>query len=121
MSKKVLMIVGDFVENMEVFAPLHTLQTLGFEVHSVCPDKKKGEKVATAVHDFTEYQTYIEKQGHNFELSATFDEIDYKSYDGLWVPGGRAPEYLRLNDKVVEICKYFLESGKPIVAICHGA
>lgn len=120
MTRKILMIVGDYVENMEVFAPLHALQVLGFQVDSVCPNKKKGEKVATAVHDFLGLQTYSEKEGHKFELSATFEEIDPKEYDGIWIPGGRAPEYLRMDENVLNVVKHFIEAGKPIAAICHG-
>ncbi|CDW77388.1 glutamine amidotransferase [Stylonychia lemnae] len=112
---------GDFVENMEIFAPYHCLIVLGFEVHAVCPGKSKGEKVATAVHDFVGFQTYTEKQGHNFELNATFDEIYPSDYAGLWIPGGRAPEYLRMNEKVLDLIRHFQEANKPIAAICHGA
>lgn len=120
MVRKILMLVGDFAENMETFAPYHCLILLGFQVDVVCPNKKKGEKVATAVHDFTEYQTYIEKTGHNFTLTATFDEINPNDYEGLWIPGGRAPEYLRLNHRVIEIVRHFLEANKPLATLCHG-
>ena len=122
MGKKIIMLAGDFSENMEVFAPLQALQMLGYEVATVCPGKKKGDKVSTAVHDFEEWQTYTEKQGHKLTLSASFDEVflNYKEYDGLWIPGGRAPEYLRMNPQILELVKYFNESGKPLAAICHG-
>jgi protease I len=120
MVRKILMLVGDFVENMETFAPYHCLLVLGFQVDVVCPGKKKGDKVATAVHDFTEYQTYLEKTGHNFTLTATFDEIDATEYDGLWIPGGRAPEYLRMDEKVLSIVKHFMETNKPVGTVCHG-
>lgn len=86
----------------------------------MCPNKKKGDKVATAVHDFTEYQTYIEKTGHNFTLTATFDEINPEDYEGLWIPGGRAPEYLRLNHRLIEIVRHFIETNKPLATLCHG-
>lgn len=120
MSKKILMLVGDFVEDYEVMVPFQTLLTLGYTVHAVCPDKSAGESVRTAVHDFEGDQTYSEKPGHNFALNATFSEIDPASYDALVIPGGRAPEYLRLNSSVIEVVKHFAEAGKPIAAICHG-
>ena len=120
-GKKLLMIVGDFVEDYEVMVPFQTLQTVGHTVHAVCPDKKSGESVKTAIHDFVGDQTYSEKPGHNFALNATFDEINPADYDALVIPGGRAPEYIRLNDRVVEIVQHFAEHDKPIAAICHGA
>lgn len=118
--KKILMLVGDFVEDYEVMVPFQALQMVGYAVHAVCPDKKAGDKVRTAVHDFEGDQTYSEKPGHNFTLNATFDEIDPSSYDALVIPGGRAPEYIRLNPRVLEITRYFADGNKPIAAICHG-
>lgn len=119
-AKKILMLVGDFVEDYEVMVPFQTLLTVGHTVHAVCPGKKAGESVRTAVHDFEGDQTYSEKPGHNFPLNATFDEIEAESYDALVLPGGRAPEYLRLNGEVLEIARYFAAANKPIAAICHG-
>lgn len=120
-GKNILMLVGDFVEDYEVMVPFQTLQTVGHTVHAVCPDKQQGETVKTAVHDFVGDQTYAETPGHRFALNATFDEIDAADYDALVIPGGRAPEYLRLNDRVIEIVRHFAEANKPIAAICHGA
>lgn len=120
MSKKILMLVGDFVEDYEVMVPFQALLMVGYQVHAVCPGKKAGEKVRTAVHDFEGDQTYSEKFGHNFALNATFDEIKAEEYDGLVIPGGRAPEYIRLNEQVIAIVKHFAGAGKPIAAICHG-
>jgi protease I len=120
MSKKILMLVGDFVEDYEVMVPFQTLLTVGHTVHAVCPGKQAGQSVRTAVHDFEGDQTYSEKPGHNFTLNATFDDIDVEDYDALVIPGGRAPEYLRLNPRVVEIVKHFAAADKPIAAICHG-
>jgi protease I len=114
------MLVGDFVEDYEVMVPFQALQVLGHTVDAVCPGKKKCDSVRTAIHDFEGDQTYTEKRGHNFALNATFDEIDETSYDALVVPGGRAPEYLRLNPRILEIVRYFDKAGKPIAALCHG-
>ena len=119
-GRQILMLVGDFVEDYEAMVPFQALQAVGHEVHAVCPGRKKGDSVATAVHDFEGDQTYSEKPGHRFSLNASFDEIDPRNYDALVVPGGRAPEYLRLNDRVLEIVRHFDEAGKPIAAICHG-
>jgi len=119
-DKKVLMLCGDYMEDYEVMVPYQTLLALGFSVDTVCPDKSKGATCQTAVHDFEGDQTYTEKRGHNFTLNATFDEIDASSYDGLVVPGGRAPEYLALNDKVLEMVRSFMASSKPVASICHG-
>ena len=118
--KTILMLVGDFVEDYEVMVPFQALQMVGHTVHAVCPDKKAGETVRTAVHDFEGDQTYSEKPGHNFTLNATFDEIDPSTYDALVIPGGRAPEYLRLNPRVLEMTRDFANAQKPIAAICHG-
>lgn len=119
-SKNILMLVGDFVEDYEVMVPFQALQMVGHTVHAVCPNKKSGEKIRTAVHDFEGDQTYSEKPGHNFTLNATFDEIQAASYDALVIPGGRAPEYIRLNQKVIEVTRHFAYANKPIAAICHG-
>ncbi len=119
-SKKILMLVGDFVEDYEAMVPFQILTMVGHTVHTVCPDKKAGETVKTAVHDFIGDQTYAELPGHNFLLTATFNDIKAEDYDALVIPGGRAPEYLRLNPKVIEITKHFNDSNKPIAAICHG-
>ena len=119
-AKKLLFLVGDFVEDYEVMVPFQALAAVGYTVHAVCPDKKAGDIVRTAIHDFEGDQTYTEKRGHNFTLNATFDEIDPADYDGLVLPGGRAPEYIRLNPRVREIARHFMEANKPVAAICHG-
>lgn len=121
MSKKILMIVGDFVEDYEAMVPFQALQAVGHSVDSVCPGKAKGESVRTAIHDFVGDQTYSEKPGHNFAVTADFDAINESDYDALVIPGGRAPEYLRLNDLVIEVVRHFANTNKPIAAICHGA
>lgn len=120
-QKKILMLVGDYVEDYEVMVPFQMLLMVGHEVHAVCPGKKAGETVATAIHDFEGDQTYSEKRGHNFRLNATFEQIDEKSYDALVIPGGRAPEYLRMTPRVLQIVQHFAAAKKPIAAICHGA
>ena len=119
-GKMLLMIVGDFVEDYEVMVPFQALQAVGHEVHAVCPGKKRGDSVATAIHDFEGDQTYSEKPGHGFGLNATFADIDPSDFDALVVPGGRAPEYLRLDENVLDMVRHFDAAGKPIAAICHG-
>jgi len=118
---KILKLCGDFVEDYEVMVPFQALLMAGHVVHAVCPGKKAGDKVRTAVHDFEGDQTYSEKPGHNFALNATFAEAKPASYDALVIPGGRAPEYLRLNRAVLEVVRHFAQERKPIAAICHGA
>ena len=119
-NAKLLLLAGDYVEDYEIMVPFQALQMVGHTVHAVCPGKKKGEQVRTAIHDFEGDQTYTEKRGHNFTLNATFDDINPTHYDALVVPGGRAPEYLRLNLRVLEIVRHFAEANKPIAALCHG-
>lgn len=121
MGKKLLMLVGDYAEDYETMVPFQTLQAVGHTVHAVCPGKKSGDSIATAIHDFEGAQTYSEKRGHNFSLNYDFEQADPDAYDGLVIPGGRAPEYLRLNDRVLEIVRQFNQAGKPIAAVCHGA
>jgi protease I len=120
-QKRILLLAGDYVEDYEVMVPFQALQMVGHTVHAVCPGKKAGEFVRTAIHDFEGDQTYSEKRGHNFTLNASFDEVKTESYDALVIPGGRAPEYLRLNPKVLEIVRHFFEAHKPVAAICHAA
>ena len=120
-AAKLLMLVGDFVEDYEVMVPFQALQMVGHTVDAVCPNKKAGQFVRTAIHDFEGDQTYSEKPGHNFVLNATFADVQVEKYDGLVIPGGRAPEYLRLNEKVLGIVRYFAKADKPIAAICHAA
>ncbi len=120
-AKKILMLVGDYVEDYEVMVPFQALTMLGYQVDAVCPDKKAGEFVRTSIHDFEGDQTYSEKRGHNFTLNADFAAIKTDGYIGLVIPGGRAPEYLRLNEKVLDIVNEFAAANKPIAAICHGA
>ncbi|MEG3765422.1 DJ-1/PfpI family protein [Alteromonas sp. 14N.309.X.WAT.G.H12] len=117
---KILMITGDFVEDYENMVPFQALQACGHDVDAVCPDKKAGQTVKTAIHDFEGDQTYTEKPGHNFALNASFDDVNVDDYDGLYIPGGRAPEYLRLNNKVIAMVKAFFDANKPVSSICHG-
>ncbi len=120
-AKQILMLVGDFVEDYEVMVPFQALQMVGHHVSAVCPDKQAGETVRTAVHDFEGDQTYSEKPGHNFTLNASFATIQVEDYDALVIPGGRAPEYIRLNPAVLDMVRHFDTAGKPIAAVCHGA
>jgi protease I len=119
-AKKILMLVGDFVEDYEAMVPFQMLLMVGHQVHAVCPGRTAGDTVRTAVHDFEGDQTYSEKPGHNFAINADFDGIDPAAYDALVIPGGRAPEYLRLNPRVIEIVRHFAAADKPIASICHG-
>ncbi len=120
-GKKILMLVGDFVEDYEVMVPFQALQMVGHTVHAVCPEKKAGQSCRTAVHDFEGDQTYSEKPGHNFTLNCDFADVKEAGYNALVIPGGRAPEYLRLNARVLEIVRHFMVQEKPVAAICHGA
>lgn len=119
-GKKLLMLVGDFGEDYEIMVPFQALQAVGHTVHAVCPNKKKGDTVKTAIHDFEGDQTYTEKPGHNFALNASFDEVNPADYDALVVAGGRAPEYLRREEGVLDMIRHFFDKNKPVAAICHG-
>lgn len=120
MTKKVLMLCGDFTEDYETMVPFQALSMLGYQVDAVCPDKKAGDTVCTAVHDFLGEQTYTELTGHKFALTADFDAVKTEDYEGLFITGGRAPEYIRLNERVLEIVREFFAANKPVAAICHG-
>lgn len=117
---KILIIAGDFVEDYEIMVPFQALQAMGYTVHAVCPGKKSGDKIKTAVHDFEGDQTYTEKPGHNFILNHSFSKVSLKDYDGLLIPGGRAPEYLSLDKNVLKMVRYFFDTKKPVASICHG-
>lgn len=120
-TRKLLLLAGDFTENYETMVPFQALTMLGYQVDAVCPDKRAGDTVRTAIHDFEGDQTYSEKPGHNFALTYDFDQVNVEDYVGLVIPGGRAPEYLRLNERVIEIVQQFDQARKPIAAVCHGA
>ncbi|HHB79491.1 MAG TPA: DJ-1/PfpI family protein [Saprospiraceae bacterium] len=119
--KRILFLTGDFTEDYETMVPFQMLEMMGYKVHAVCPGKKKGEIVKTAIHDFEGDQTYTEKPGHNFTLNYNFSSVRVKNYAGLVIPGGRAPEYLRLDTNVIKIVQEFFAADKPVAAICHGA
>lgn len=121
MGKKILMLVGDYGEDYEIMVPFQALQMVGHTVDAVCPDRKAGQKIRTAIHDFEGDQTYSEKRGHDFTLNATFADVKAEDYDALVIAGGRGPEYIRLNKKVIDVTRHFAGAGKPIAAICHGA
>ncbi|CEA04569.1 ThiJ/PfpI family protein [Pseudomonas saudimassiliensis] len=120
-TRKLLLLAGDFTEDYETMVPFQALTMLGYQVDAVCPDKRAGDTVRTAIHDFEGDQTYSEKPGHNFALTYDFDQVNVEDYVGLVIPGGRAPEYLRLNERVIEIVRQFDQARKPIAAVCHGA
>lgn len=90
-AKKILFLTGDFAEDYETMVPFQALQAVGHQVDAVCPGKRAGDKIKTAIHDFEGDQTYTEKPGHQFTLNATFDDIDASRYDALAIAGGRAP------------------------------
>ena len=119
-AKQILFLVGDFAEDYEVMVPFQALSMLGYVVHAVCPEKKAGDTIRTAIHDFEGHQTYAEKPGHNFTLNATFAEVAAKDYHALMLTGGRAPEYLRLDPRVIALVQAFAAEDKPIAAICHA-
>ncbi|OZI34587.1 protease [Bordetella genomosp. 10] len=121
MAKKILVLAGDYVEDYELMVPVQALGAVGHVVDVVTPDKKSGDQIRTAIHDFEGDQTYSEKRGHNFTLNADFAGVDSAAYDAVLIPGGRAPEYLRLNDRVLDLVREFARAGKPIAAVCHGA
>jgi len=121
MPKQILVLAGDFVEDYELMVPVQALSALGYVVHVVTPDKRAGDQIRTAIHDFEGDQTYSEKRGHNFTLNASFSNVDSATYEALLLPGGRAPEYLRLNARVLTLIRDFAQAGKPIAAVCHGA
>lgn len=120
-AKKLLLLAGDYVEDYEIMVPFQALLAVGHEVHAVCPGKAAGDHVLTAIHDFEGAQTYSEKPGHRFVLNASFAEVKPEQYDGLVIPGGRAPEYLRTLPGVVALVQHFVRADKPLAAICHGA
>jgi protease I len=121
MARQILMLVGDYAEDYEVMVPFQALQAVGHIVHAVCPGAKAGEKIRTAIHDFEGDRTYSEKRGHNFTLNATFSDVRPQDYDALVIAGGRAPEYLRLDETVLDVVRHFFDEDKPVAAICHGA
>jgi protease I len=120
-AKKILFLVGDYVEDYEVMVPFQALAAVGHLVHAVCPGKKAGDKIATAIHDFEGAQTYSEKRGHDFVLNADFASVTAAGYDALVIPGGRAPEYLRLDEALIRLVRDFMHADKPVAAVCHGA
>ena len=121
MTRKILMLCGDYAEDYETMVPFQALLAVGHTVHAVAPDKSAGDWIHTAIHDFEGAQTYSEKPGHRFTLNFNFSDVRPEAYDALLIPGGRAPEYLRLNARVVEIARHFLATDKPLASVCHGA
>jgi len=119
-AKRILMLVGDFVEDYEAMVPYQILTMVGHTVDTVCPGKRPGDTVKTAVHDFVGDQTDAETPGHRFAVTADFETCKAESYDALVIPGGRAPEYLRLDARVLAVVKHFFATNKPVAAICHG-
>ena len=120
MAKRILMLVGDYVEDYEAMVPFQAMLSVGLSVDTLAPDRKKGDTVPTAIHDFVGDQTYRETPGHNFGITVDFDAVNPADYDGLYIAGGRAPEYTRLNKRILDITRHFFDENKPVAAICHG-
>ena len=119
-GKKILMLVGEFTEEYEIFVFQQAMEAVGHPVHVVCPDKKAGDTIATSLHDFEGHQTYTEKPGHNFQLNKSFDEVVLDDYAAVYAAGGRGPEYIRTDPRVQAMVRHFHDTGKPIFTICHG-
>lgn len=119
-ARKILLLAGDYIEDYDVMVPFQMLKMVGHTVHAVCPGKKAGDRIRTAIHDFEGDQTYVERTGHGFTLNATFAKVRPEAYAALVIPGGRAPEYLRMDPKVIAITRHFARTKKPIAALCHG-
>ncbi|MGC4376581.1 DJ-1/PfpI family protein [Fictibacillus sp. Mic-4] len=119
MSKKVLIVTGDAVEALEVFYPYYRCLEEGFEVTIASPTVKK---LQTVSHDFVEgMETYVEKPAYCLDSNVAFYDVDPSKFDGLIIPGGRAPEYIRMDDALPKIIRHFFEENKPVGAICHAA
>ncbi|MFB6346441.1 MAG: DJ-1/PfpI family protein [bacterium] len=121
LDERLLLITGDYAEDYEVMVPYQALQMVGYPVDTVAPNKKPGDSIHTAVHYSEDADTYLEREGHPFEINSNLNTVDVADYVGLVLPGGRAPEYIRLNDRVIEIVRMFFEEDKAVAAICHAA
>ena len=119
-AKRVLMLVGDFVEDYEAIFPYQATLMAGHSIDSASPGKKAGSTVVTAIHDFEGHQTYTEKRGHQFPVTSDWEKVDAANYDALVIPGGRSPEHLQLNDRVIELVQQFFAANKPVASTCHG-
>lgn len=118
MSKKVLIIAGDAVEALEIYYPYYRCLEEGYEVTIAAASKKK---LHTVVHDFTDWETYTEKPGYLIDAHAAFEEINPEEFDGLFIPGGRSPEHVRMNEHIPSIVSHFFENNKPVASVCHGS
>jgi protease I len=115
---KILMITGDAGEAQEIYYAKFRLEEEGWQVHIAAPEKRV---FLSVVHDFEPgVDTYTEKPGYRVQADLGLGEVVPEEYDGLVLPGGRAPEYLRNRESAVAIVRHFLDSGKPIAANCHG-
>ena len=120
-GKKVLMLIGEYSEEYEIYVVEQALEALGHEVDIICPETKAGQMVRTSVHDFGPgVMTWTEHLGHNIEVNVDFDAVDTADYDAVYVAGGRGPEYIRTYPRIREIVREFHRDNKPIAAICHG-
>jgi protease I len=115
---RILMITGDAGEAQEIYYAKFRLEEEGWQVHIAAPEKRV---FLSVVHDFQpEFDTYVERPGYRVQADVGLAEVAPQEYDGLVLPGGRAPEYLRNREAAVQIVRHFLEAGKPIAANCHG-
>jgi protease I len=101
---KVLFLSANDFEDVELIYPLHRLKEEGHEVYIASFERGK----------------ITGKHGYTVEVQLAFDEVDPDEFDALVLPGGRAPERVRLNEKAVAITKKMFEDGKPVASICHG-
>lgn len=116
---KVLILAGDAAEALETMYPLQRLKEEGFTVHVAAPKRKP---IQTVVHDFEPHMdTYTEKLGYRVPVDLAFSEVKPEEYDALYLPGGRAPEWIRNEPRALEIVRHFFEANKPVGGICHAA
>jgi protease I len=118
MSKKILIITGDAGESYETLYAKHRFEEALYTAHIAAPSKKRLHLV---IHDFEEgWDTYIEKPGYGVLADLSFDQVDSSQYDAILLLGGRAPEFLRHNQLVLQIVRDFDAAGKLVFSICHG-
>jgi protease I len=117
-SNHILIITGDAGESYECLYARHRLLESGLTPRIAAPSRRRLHLV---IHDFEPgWDTYVERQGYGAESDLTLDEVRVDDYDAVLVLGGRAPEYLRHDRRVLEIVRAFHQREKWVFAICHG-